>query len=516
MKTKTCTVSGKTFIVDEQDQVFYKKMGVPEPTLCPEERERRRWAWRGKNFSIRKCCECGGNAMSYFSPDIDSIETLCEECFHGDGFDAMEYGRDFDFGRPFFEQFMELYYEVPKNAGNFGYSNENSKFIICSSQNKNCYLCDETDESRDCAFGYNIQSCEDVLESIYVRDTEIGYRLLKAEHCYAVFFSENVFHCTYSAFLRDCRSCRHCLFCTGLVNQEYHIFNKPVSEVEYKKYWEYIFSGDRRALDESERQWNDFLSTQGEARKVLVHTDNCEGNYLTNCKDCVDSYYIDNSQDCRYCTDIHYSKDCQDISIYEGELMYEGLHAGPKGYDIAMVQMIWFGSAIRYSIELWYCQDCFGCSGLKKKQYCIFNKQYSKEVYFELRDKILAHMKETGEWGEFFPTKYSPHSYNHTMAQRFYPENSDSVQPFGMEWDREWESKLSKKVGVGTNVPKDLKDFPADGVKQSFVCSETGKAFRFIPTELKFYKQWNLPLPTNDPLVRIENLWAEMVSKRKS
>ena len=97
MITKTCAVSGKTFEIDVKDQVFYDKMEVPTPTLCPEERERRRWAWRGKNFSIRKCCECGGNAMSYFAPEANKIETLCEKCFHADGFDGMEYGRDFDF-----------------------------------------------------------------------------------------------------------------------------------------------------------------------------------------------------------------------------------------------------------------------------------------------------------------------------------------------------------------------------------------------------------------------------------
>lgn len=514
MIRKTCAVSGKQFAIDDRDQAYYAKIGVPHPTLCPEERERRRWAWRGKNYSLRKCDQCGKMAMSYFSPDLQNIVTYCEKCFQSEQFDPMAYGRDFDFSRPFFDQFFELRSVVPRHTSN-AYLNENSDYIICAHRNKNCYLVDEIDECRDCAFGYNIQNCEDVLESIYVRDTEIGYRLLKAEHCYATFFSENVFHCSYSAFLRDCRSCRHCLFCTGLINQEYHIFNKPVSEAEYQRFWDYIFAGKRDNLEETERQWRDFLAHQEPAKKVLIHTENCEGNYLTNCKDCHDCYYIDNCQDCRYCTDIHYSRDCYDVNIYEGELMYEILHAGPKGYGQYFSQLPWFCKDVYYCIELWNCEDCFGCAGLKKKKYCIFNKQYTKEEYEKLRDQIIAHMKETGEWGEFFPTKYSPHAYNHTMAQRFYPENAESVKQFGMGWDEAWESKLAKKSGVQTDVPANLVDFPADDPNRSFVCSETGKEFRFISTELKFYNRWKIPLPTNDPLIRIENLWEEMVRKRK-
>jgi hypothetical protein len=32
------------------------------------------------------------------------------------------------------------------------------------------------------------------------------------------------------------------------------------------------------------------------------------------------------------------------------------------------------------------------------KQYCILNKQYTKEEYEELVPKIIEHMKKTGEW----------------------------------------------------------------------------------------------------------------------
>ena len=510
--TKTCAVSGKEFVIDDRDQAYYKRIGVPHPTLCPEARERRRWAWRGKNFHLRPCVQCDKMAMSYFAPE-SNIKTVCETCFQSEAFEVFSYGRDFDFSRPFFEQFMELYYEVPKNAGNIGPSNENSRFIICSSWNKNCYLCDETDNCRDCAFSYNLQKCEDIIESIYVRDSQIGYRLEKAENCYQIFCAENVFNCSESAFLKNCRACKKCLFCTDLNSQEYHLFNKPVSKAEFEKHWNFIFSGNPEHFATAEKQWQDFLKTQNTSDKVLVNTEGCTGNYLSNCKDCLDCYYSDNCRDCRYSSDIHFSKDAYDISIYEGELMYETLHAGPKGYNIKFSQLLWFCSDCEYSIECWHSKDCFGCTGLKKSQYCIFNKQYSKEAYFILRDKIIDHMKSTGEYGEFFPIKYSPHAYNHTMAERFYPASAEIAQTYGQGWDTDWEQKLRKLDKPTTSdVPQDIAMID---IQKTYTCHETGKTFRFIPTEIAFYKKWGIPLPTNDPLIRLENLWSRMVAKRK-
>ena len=60
-------------------------------------------------------------------------------------------------------------------------------------------------------------------------------------------------------------------------------------------------------------------------------------------------------------------------------------------------------------------------------QYCILNKQYTKEEYEELLPKIIEHMKSTDEWGKFFPTEDSPFAYNETVASEFYPITKDEV-----------------------------------------------------------------------------------------
>ena len=63
----------------------------------------------------------------------------------------------------------------------------------------------------------------------------------------------------------------------------------------------------------------------------------------------------------------------------------------------------------------------FWLCGTKKGSYSIFNKKYSKEEYEILHARIVEHMKNTGEWGEFFPHWASPFAYNETAAQEWFP-----------------------------------------------------------------------------------------------
>lgn len=470
-----CKQCSESFVIEPEDLEFYKKINVPLPTLCPDDRAQRRWAWRSKSFYLRECDSCHKKVMSWISPKISKLKAYCEYCFRSDDFDAMIYGRDFDFSRPFFEQINELMLEVPRHISN-AVNNENSEYIISAHNNKNCYFVDEVDGSWDCYFGYNVQYCKNVVEGLYVRDTEIGYELVKAEGCYAVFYSQNVFNCRNSAFLMNCRNCTNCLFSCNLNSEEYLVFNKKVSPEEFKKYWDYLFAGKSENVDISRQKFEDFLKTQTISKQVVVNCEDCTGNYLSNCKNVKDSFAVDNCRDCRFCTDIHYSKDSYDVNIYEGDLMYESIHVGPDGYGQFFCQLGWFSSNIYYCVDIRSCKDCFGCVGIKRKQYCVFNKQYSKEEYFELRDRIIEHMLKTGEYGEFFPMKICPFPYNTTMAQRWFPLEKEEALKKGFQWE--------------------------DG--------DFSKDFRLTEAEKKFYERFGIPLPNTTPVQRIEHLWKKL------
>jgi len=92
------------------------------------------------------------------------------------------------------------------------------------------------------------------------------------------------------------------------------------------------------------------------------------------------------------------------------------------------------------SKNITYCDSCrnssdlFGCIGVNHGKYAILNKAYSQQEYKTLQSKIIDHMKSTGEWGEFFPLKYSPYPYEDTAAQDWYPLAQNEVEKRGGRW----------------------------------------------------------------------------------
>lgn len=47
-----------------------------------------------------------------------------------------------------------------------------------------------------------------------------------------------------------------------------------------------------------------------------------------------------------------------------------------------------------YCMETKYCNNCFGCVNLYQKDYCIFNKQYTKEEYEIIVPKLIQELED--------------------------------------------------------------------------------------------------------------------------
>ena len=103
--------------------------------------------------------------------------------------------------------------------------------------------------------------------------------------------------------------------------------------------------------------------------------------------------------------------------------------AGEENYHVMFTFMA-LGTEILYSM---YCAQnvshLFGCVGLRNKQYCVLNKQYTKDEYEKLVAKIIEQMQQRGEWGQFFHPALSPFGYNETVAQEYYPSTFEQARP---------------------------------------------------------------------------------------
>jgi len=216
------------------------------------------------------------------------------------------------------------------------------------------------------------------------------------------------------------------------------------------------------------------------------------------------------------------TKDSQDlVSTGRLEECYEATSAGRGGSRLAFSFSCGGGSRdLFYCDSCRGCSDCFGCIGLIKKQYCIFNKQHTKEQYEELISKIIQHMSDVPyvdkignrySFGEGFPTEISPFAYNETTAFEEQPLSRDKILAFGYKW-RDPEQKAYIPTIKASTLPDSINDVTDDILNEIIECSNKGKietqctfAFRVLPEELAFYRQMNLPIPRYCPNCRYHN-----------
>jgi hypothetical protein len=509
IEVRACQSCKSDFSIEPDDFSFYETIKVPPPTLCPPCREQRRLVHRNKDYFLRTCDMCGKNSVSIWHPDVTGYKFYCNDCFWSDKWDGLEHGQDYDFSRPFFEQFEEIYKQVPKHISNSMYQT-NSDYVINAREDKDCYLGDEMDLSVRSLYGYAVQRCTDCVDCHYVNDCEIGYQLVKCEKCYSCFYCFDSHNCNNSAFLMSCRGVSNSLFCTNLRGGKDYLFNKKVTKEDIEKARREYFTGShekmREALDKFEK-----LREESIRRHIIgTNIQNSTGTFLADCKNCKDCYSVDNSINCRYCVDIHNSKDSMDISIYECELSYDSLHAGPKGFKNVFSHMCWYCSEVTYADDCHNSENLFGCAGLKKKKFCILNKQYSKEEYFELREKLIKHMKTTGEWGEYFPMQMSPHGYNHTFAQIFYPLTEKEVKERGLNWLPEVSVGVKYGIKEATyTLPDNIVNTDESVCKETLKCEATSSYYRIHPLEYAFCRKHNLPLPRFSPKKRDGQRWEQ-------
>ena len=142
--------------------------------------------------------------------------------------------------------------------------------------------------------------------------------------------------------------------------------------------------------------------------------------------------------------------------------------------------------------------------GLKKKKYCILNKQYTKESFDRLKTGIIDDMKKRGEYGKFLPYSMSAGPFNFSTAFLYFPETKkEDILKLGGYWEDISKSHIE---GMPTSeLPDDIKDVPDIIVTQPLICPETGWRFNINQNELSFYKQNNIPLPRLHFDVRTKN-----------
>lgn len=469
---------------------------MPPPSLCYEERLRRRLSWRNEmNLFHQSCSATGKNIITMFPPESD-MKVVDKDYWWSDKWDPLNYGQDYDFNRSFFDQFNELNHRVP--TPNIAVeSDENSQYTNYNMANKNCYLCFTGNFLEDSLYCYNVQESRNCYDCLFLHNCELCYECVQSQDCYECKFALHSKNCSSSAFIEDCLSCSNCFMCCNLRNKEYYAFNKQVSKQEYKKILAEYELHTNKGLAEAKKDWEQYRIKYPKRAHHNIQTENCSGEYIIQAKNCKQCYLMDKgAEDCKYVfngfPDFKDSMDCT-YSGEKAELHYETLASGSNTNNIFFSHI-----GITGSSNLYYCnfvagsQNCFGCVSLRKKQYCILNKQYTKQEYEELKSRIIKHMQSTGEWGEFFPSNISPYPYNISTAQALLPLTKEQVLDRGLKW-RDPDPKEYKQSSY--QIPDDINNVPDSICNEVLACKNSGKNYKIIPQELEIYKKLQIPIP---------------------
>jgi hypothetical protein len=492
--TQTCCVSGDKFIVTEKDQDFYKKMGVPFPKLSPDERMRRRLIFRNeRSFYKRHCDKCKKEIIAIYPSEI-SFPVYCPSCWWSDSWDALKYGRDFDFSPSFFKQYFELQQKVPRISMVL-VNVENSPYCNFTGDLKNCYLCFGSIFAEDCFYGSPYYS-KDSVDILVSRDLELAYECVDCSGIYRSIFCQNSKNCSDSYFLKDCIGCSHCVGCVNLRNKSYCYFNEQLTKEEWEDKRQNLRLDRHSSIETLKEKFKSFLNKFPHKNLNMTHSENSSGDHLVECRNTHNSFFSKRLENCKHLTQTIDMVNSYDANYMENSEWVLDSFGAYKNYNLR------FGNTVYESTDCDYCdfcvnnvKNCFGCISLKRKQYCILNKQYSKEEYNELVPRIIDHMKSIGEWGEFFPMEMSPFSYNESVAFEYYPLTKDEVLKRNLRWKNDEEKQLFQKQ----NIPDSIKSVPESICKQVLKCEETGSNYRIIPQEFEFYKKMDLPIPRRCP-----------------
>ena len=519
-ETRTCQNCKQNFTIESEDFDFYKKIDVPAPTWCPECRMQRRMLFRNERTIYKRVCDlCGKNKISIYNKE-SQYKVYCRDCFYGDAWNQLDSGHEYDFSKPFFQQYLELTFRAPKLGLQVSHDVVNSEYCNHYAGVKNCYLIFAGVNDEDCMYCNYVSDSKNIVDCLRVSKSEICFESLDCHNCNRLMFSQQCQDSFDASFLYNCKGCSNCFMCSNLVRKSYCIRNEQYPKGEYEKIVSKYNLGSRSLIKDLSNEFGELKkNTLRRSIEGFNHI-NSTGNYLTNTKNCKDCFDLSSGEDCRF---VIYGNDAKDImdayAVYpKATLCYETVGAGAPAYNAKFCYLPWTGSNLTYCINaLSNCHNCFGCNHIHDVQYCILNKQYSKEEYEALIPKIRKHMDDMPyvdgrgvvyKYGEYFPPNISPFAYNETIAQQYIPLTKEKAISSGYAWfdDSSRDYEITKKQ---KDVPDNITEVSDEILNDVVECAHnkacvhqcTG-VFKIVSAELQFYRRFNLPLPRLCPNCR--------------
>ena len=506
-ENKRCQNCKNDFAIEPEDFGFYEKINVPPPTFCPECRRQRRLGWRNDLTLYNRTCDlCRKSVVTLYSKE-SGIIVYCVKCWWGDGWDPLHYGQDYDFSRPFFEQFKELILKVPHLAlvNDDGIGSVNCEYTQDFAFSKNCYMVFIAWHLENVMYSYHITAGKDMMDCLDVMTkTEWMYECTRSGRSYNLKYSQFCRAGVDSQFLYNCINCSNCFMCAGLVNKKHYFKNQKYSKEEYETILESYRLDTFSGVEKAQREYDEFILKFPRRFAYILFSKNSSGDLVSHCKNVSRSFLIKDAENCKFVNISIGPKDCYDMST-GGELSegYEDITCDLSSRNFFGIYS-WKDQDVEYTQHCHTSKSLFGCVGLRNKKYCIFNKQYTKEEYEGLVPKIIAQMNNMPyvdkvgneyRYGEFYPIELSPFGYNETIAMEQFPLIKDEALKYGYNWQDNTQRTTGKETLPPENIPEGIHDVGDSILNEVLACIECGRNYKIVPNELIFYKKMGIPIP---------------------
>lgn len=512
---RICRECKNSFGIASEDIEFFHTFQVPPPTLCPSCRMQRRMGHRMNFLPIfhkKKCSAPGHNeiTISQFSEN-NPVKVYDNSYFNSDNWEALDFGRDYDTQKSFFKQLHEFWLAIPQQTIFRDPASVNCEYTMGGLASKNCYYLVTPYRSENVYYGRLAGYSKDCVDVVGVVNSELCYQGMGLDQCFNCNFCYESTNCVDSWFLFDCHNCSNCFASVNLRNKKYYFFNQPLGQEAYEQKIKEMRLGRRTELRKLEIEFEKIADS---AIRKNLHQIRSRNSFGSELKDCVNGFYVfevlGGCENVRYTASVEKMKDVLDVfGGADAAMIYEAS-------SVAYTSKVKFSLMVRHSSELEYCKECrnceycFGCFGLKNKNHCILNKQYTPEEYWPKVDEIKIKMLKEGEYGEFFPLTISSFPYNETSAPQEFPLPKDKVIKNGWSWSEE-DTEVLDLVKMNSlspgETPDDIKEVEDDILDKVIICAETQKPFKITKFELEFYRKKNLPIPVVHPPQRIKKLF---------
>lgn len=357
---------------------------------------------------------------------------------------------------------------------------------------------------------FQAEDCVDVVNGTHIaRSFSISdsHNIADSEYLFSCY------RCLKSSFLFDCRDCELCFGATNKRQKKYLWFNEQLSESEWKKRRAEVDLGCRSTadawLEKFYRLWHEQSIWPA---SFGIRNENSRGEHLNFCVNCDGySYWLDKCTGCYHCRFGIEANDCAYCSGFGWATRTYMSTGDTNGADNKFTMGCSNGVELEYCAVCDDCQRCFGCAGLHKKEFHIFNKPYPKEEYWRRVDELKCAMLDDGSYGEFFPGKFSLSGFEHSTGAVYFDYRERDLERFGaIRVDPKQGLVLAPKREEAHVVRLRIEDIPdcIDEVSSEHVNTpihdeELDRDFSIVPKELAIYKEKRWPFPRRHFITRL-------------